>query len=265
MSKHFLRGAILAAALAGSAGAQAATPASTDDWQYALALYGWFPTIGGSLKYPLPSGAIADVEAGPGDYLQDLQFAFMGSFLARKNDWSILADLIYLDLSGEKGKATVSRLPGGTGFDLKAESSLKGTLFQLAGAYTVARNDSANLDVLVGLRYAGFDADTDLSLEGPLPPTLPTARLSESVNLLDGIIGVKGQVEWDGSWFSPYYLDVGTGDTDLTWQALVGVGYRWDWGDLVLAYRHLSYDMGSDKLLQDVDFSGPALGVVFRF
>jgi hypothetical protein len=46
------------------------------------------------LKYPLPSGAVADVEAGPGDYLQDLQFAFMGSFVARKNDWSIPADLI---------------------------------------------------------------------------------------------------------------------------------------------------------------------------
>ena len=225
MSQYLLRGAILAVALAGSAVTQAATPASTDNWQTALALYGWFPTVGGSLKYPLPSGAVADVEAGPGDYLQDLQFAFMGSFLARKNDWSILADLIYLDLSGEKGKATVSRRPGGTGFDLKAESSLKGTLFQLAGAYTVARNDSANLDVLVGLRYAGFDADTDLSLEGPLLPTLPTARLSDSVNLLDGSIGVKGQVEWGSNWFSPYYLDIGTGDTEFTWQALAGVGY----------------------------------------
>lgn len=28
---------------------------------------------------------------------------------------------------------------------------------------------------------------------------------------------------------------------------------------------YLSYDMGSDKLLQNTDFSGPALGVVFRF
>jgi len=37
------------------------------------------------------------------------------------------------------------------------------------------------------------------------------------------------------------------------------------WGDLILAYRHLSYDMGSDELLQNTDFSGPALGVVFRF
>jgi len=113
MSKPILRGAILAAALAGSAVTQAATPASTDNWQTALALYGWFPTFGGSLKYPLPSGVVADVEAGSGDYLQDLKFAFMGSFLARKNDWSILADLIYLDLSGQTGKATAPLLPAG--------------------------------------------------------------------------------------------------------------------------------------------------------
>lgn len=195
MSQHIFRSVIFTAALVYGTGVQAATPASTDDWQYALEFYGWFPTIGGSLKYPLPSGVIADVEAGPGDYLKDLQFAFMGSFVARKNDWSILADLIYLDLSGQTGKATVPRFPGGTDFNLKADNSLQGTLFQLAGAYTVARTESANLDVLVGLRYAGFDADTDLSLDGPLPPTLPTARLSDSVNLLDGIIGVKGQVE----------------------------------------------------------------------
>ncbi len=72
-------------------------------------------------------------------------------------------------------------------------------------------------------------------------------------------------MQWGGNWFSPYYLDIGTGDTEFTWQALAGVGYRWDWGDLILAYRHLSYDMGNDKLLQSADFSGPALGVVFHF
>ncbi|HNW77656.1 MAG TPA: hypothetical protein PKH28_01965 [Candidatus Competibacteraceae bacterium] len=266
MTQAILRHTILAAALTGSVvAAQAATPAPSDDWQYALDIYGWFPTIGGSLKYPLPSGIVAEVDAGPDDYLQDLQFAFMGSFLARKGDWSILADLIYLDLSGQTGKATVPRLPGGSGLELNADNSLKGMLFQVAGAYTVARSENANLDVLLGLRYAGFDTDTDLSIEGPLPAPLLTAHLSDSVNLVDGIIGVKGQVAWGGNWFSPYYLDIGTGDTEFTWQALAGVGYRWDWGDLILAYRYLSYDMGSDKLLQDTDFSGPALGVTFRF
>ena len=65
MSQHIFRSVIFTAALVYGAGVQAATPTSTNDWQYALALYGWFPTVGGSLKYPLPSGAVADVEAGP--------------------------------------------------------------------------------------------------------------------------------------------------------------------------------------------------------
>ena len=40
MSQRILRSAILTAALTCGAGVQAATPASTDDWQYALALCG---------------------------------------------------------------------------------------------------------------------------------------------------------------------------------------------------------------------------------
>ena len=63
----------------------------------------------------------------------------------------------------------------------------------------------------------------------------------------------------------PYYADVGAGDADLTWQAMVGVTYNWNWGGVSLVYRHLSYDMDGDKLLQDVAVSGPALGLTFRF
>ena len=47
--------------------------------------------------------------------------------------------------------------------------------------------------------------------------------------------------------------------------ALVAVGYRFNWGDVLLAYRHLSYDQGSSGLLQNLELSGPALGVNFRF
>jgi hypothetical protein len=46
--------------------------------------------------------------------------------------------------------------------------------------------------------------------------------------------------------------------------------YSWNWGDVGLVYRHLvyrhlAYDMGDDKLLQNVEFSGPALGAAFHF
>ena len=50
-----------------------------------------------------------------------------------------------------------------------------------------------------------------------------------------------------------------------TWQMAGGVGYAFDWGEVMLLYRHLQYDQGDDELLQDVAFSGGMLGVNFRF
>lgn len=45
----------------------------------------------------------------------------------------------------------------------------------------------------------------------------------------------------------------------------MGVNYSLSWGDVGLVYRHLAYDMDDDKLLQDVEFSGPALSAAFQF
>ena len=89
--------------------------------------------------------------------------------------------------------------------------------------------------------------------------------MSLSVALWGGVIGAKGRVALSKRWFLPYYADVGTGDTDLTWQLAAGAGYSFDWGEVSLMYRHLEYDQGSDKLLQNVAFSGGMLGVGFRF
>ena len=88
---------------------------------------------------------------------------------------------------------------------------------------------------------------------------------SKSETLWDGIVGVKGRIALTDTWYSPYYLDVGTGDSSLTWQVMAGVGYAFDWGDLTLTYRHLSYDQSGDKLIQNLSFSGPAMGMNFRF
>ena len=63
----------------------------------------------------------------------------------------------------------------------------------------------------------------------------------------------------------PYYLDVGTGNSDLTWQALAGIGYSFKWGEMIAAWRYLDYEMPSDKRIADMNFSGPAVGAVFRW
>ena len=80
-------------------------------------------------------------------------------------------------------------------------------------------------------------------------------------------MGVKGRFDLgqQGAWFVPYYADIGTGDSDLTWQAMLGLGYSFGWGDLIGAWRYLDYDMPSGDGLRDLYSSGAAIGVTFRF
>jgi hypothetical protein len=66
-------------------------------------------------------------------------------------------------------------------------------------------------------------------------------------------------------WFVPYYLDVGTGQSSLTWQAMVGVGYAFGWGSVMGAWRHIDYDMKSGKSIESVSFDGPGVAVAFRW
>jgi hypothetical protein len=69
----------------------------------------------------------------------------------------------------------------------------------------------------------------------------------------------------DGRWAIPFYVDAGTGSSDLTWQASTDLAYRYNWGELIIVFRHLEYDEGSDKFLQNLAFSGPTVGARIRF
>ena len=85
-------------------------------------------------------------------------------------------------------------------------------------------------------------------------------------NTIGGIVGIRGELGLgQGNWSLPYYFDVGTGDSDRTWNAYAGLAREFGWGDLLIAYRHLEYDQDADSLLQDFSFSGPAVGARFRF
>ena len=62
-----------------------------------------------------------------------------------------------------------------------------------------------------------------------------------------------------------YAFDIGGGSSRLTWQAAGGVGYQTGWAGVTLGYRHLHYDQGGDRLVQDFSFGGPFLALSFRF
>lgn len=253
-----------------SAFAQAAGPPA-ERWQFSITPYLWLPNIDGTLKFSIPPGAGGSPEVGVGanDYLENLDFALMLAGEARRGRWAIISDIIYLDFSDEDGVVKSVTGPDGSvqvPVNANTQTGVKGLVWSLAASYTVSRSSASTFDVLGGLRYAGLEASVDWQLAGG-PGLLPqSGSFSQKVDLWDAIIGVRGRARLgEGGWFVPYYLDAGTGSSALTWQGMAGIGYKFNWGDVLLAYRHLYYDQKGDKLIQDMRFSGPALGATFRF
>lgn len=61
------------------------------------------------------------------------------------------------------------------------------------------------------------------------------------------------------------YLDLGAGESSLTWKAFAGVGYTFGWGDVTVAWRHLAYEAKSGESVEEVDFDGPAIAASIRW
>ena len=83
----------------------------------------------------------------------------------------------------------------------------------------------------------------------------------------DAIVGVKGRVGFGANreWFIPYYVDIGTGQSQFTWQGALGIGYVFSWGEVVATWRYLDYNTKSGDKLNDLTINGPLLGVAFSW
>ncbi len=164
-------------------------------------------------------------------------------------------------------------IPVGSGATLSTKSDLDGLIWTLAAAYTLQETETMSVDLVAGVRYLGLDASTRWSLTGDITGPGGTLLLDAqggieaSTYLTDGIVGVKGFVAAGDSkkWTIPYYFDIGTGSSDLTWSAILGFARNYRWGDLMLVYRHMEYDEEDSGLMQAFSFSGPVFGAKFRF
>ncbi len=254
MKRHNLHEIVISALCLGyllgvPSAAQAQQADSDDRWRFNLAIYLWGAGIDGTTRRG------NEFNVGFDRVVEDLNGAFMGSFVARKSKWSLAADLIYLDVSAAR-----SGTIGPTSIPSNAQFDVTGWVVNLQGARNVVDVKRATVDVLFGARY--LDVDSKLTLSLGLTGPSPSASAADSV--LDGVIGVRGNINLSKHWYLPYYLDVGTGQSDLTWQSLGGFGYRFNWGNFVAAYRHIQWDFKSDSPFKDLSFSGPALGLVFK-
>ena len=273
--------ATIAAVVVAPSWAQAQTAASPG-WSFNVAPYLWLPQIDGALKYKLPAGVggTADVTSNPGSYLKGLNFAGMIAGEVRYDRFSVLADVMYINISDGSShlrSGNFAAVPGNpiTAQGYVSASTRLGTgIFSLAGGYTLLQGDWGNLDALAGARVVTVDARTNYSshvtFTGPRGGTAtlfgPEGGLSISRDVWNGIVGVRGRIAiGTSSFFIPYYADIGGGDSNLTWQVAGGIGYRTGLADLSLGWRYLSFEQGSNSPITNLSLNGPYLAASFKF
>jgi hypothetical protein len=248
--------------------AQTGAPVPADAWAWRFGLNGWLPSVHSSTQFDLPAGGNISAETDPGNYLSKLKFAFMGTLEARRGPWSFLADMSYLNLGDLKSK--VRSISGPTGIvsvpiDVGTRSDIKGFIGTFEAGYMVMQAPGARADVVAGVRYASLKTKLDWELSGPTGGLTAEGGIEKTKDFLDGVVGVRGSANLGGNWDFRYYLDAGAGSSQFTWQAQAGIGYRFNWGDAVLGYRHLAYELHNDRPISDLKFSGPQFEVGFKF
>jgi hypothetical protein len=243
----------------------------SDEWQFGATLYGWLPDIAGNATFP--SGAGTDINVDVSTILDHLKMTAQGSFALQKGRWGGFTDIVYLDVGDSMSRTrglTIGDQPLPGSIEASTNFDLKSTIWTFAGSYRAMANSDSTFDWLAGARLANFKQTFKWEFTGDFGPIAPpplTGSRSSSVDQWDAIVGFKGSVTFgaDHNWVMPYYFDVGAGDSDMTWQAMVGLGYAFSWGELGVAWRYLDYDLKSGRPVRDLNLNGPGIGATFRW
>ncbi|MFC3616219.1 outer membrane beta-barrel protein [Lutimaribacter marinistellae] len=238
-----LSGAVFAACIAAGA-----TPSTAQEgWDFNGYIYLWGAGIGGETV----TGQ--DIEVSFGDIVDNLDFGLMGSLEANNGPWSIFGDALYLSVSKNQGAAV------GPGIPANADVDVSGLVLTMGVGYDLLAEYTHRLNGFGGFRVLDMDTTANVAVAGG------SQRLTDTINNWDAVVGLRGQVALNERWDLLYYADLGTGDSDLTWQAALAAEYKFTNWSLGVGYRHLSWEIDKSRTLSDLAFSGPYVGAKWSF
>ncbi|BEI41175.1 hypothetical protein PHIN9_11060 [Polynucleobacter sp. HIN9] len=235
-------------------------PAVADQWRFEVTPYLWAPGIKGTMGFD--NGLARSADFSSSNVLSNLKSGGMIAAEAHYGRWGIMGDLVSATLQNS-GSVPVMTPEGAA--RVADKITLQQTILTGAATYTFANTKNAYVDGLLGVRAI----DVTATLNGILDGTSFQRTISKSTSTVDPIIGAKGRYRIaDSSWYVPFYGDIGSGGgtTNITWQAMVGVGKSF--GKLIdasLTYRALYYDMKAGGVLQKTTMQGPQIAVTFKF
>ena len=228
-------------------------PKISNEWRFEVTPYLWAPGIKGTLG--LDSGLAKSADFTTSNVLGALKSGGMISAEAHKGSWGLMGDVVSATLQKTGG------IPVQSGAVTLADKvTLQQTVLTGVATYTVVNAKDVYVDSLLGVR--AIYATATLNVNG-------YGTASKTTSTVDPIIGAKGRYRIaDSTWYVPFYGDVGSGGgtTNLTWQAMAGIGKTF--GGLIdasLTYRALYYDMRDAGVLQKTTMLGPQVAVTFKF
>jgi hypothetical protein len=274
----------------GTSGVRAQQPVSfgqqatnSSGWTFNVAPYLWMPSLNTSLNYNLPPAIGGTVSAsqsvGFGDLVSHLNFGAMVAADAQYGRFSMLTDFMFMDLGGTPVQFKSVNFPGEAPIPISGTVqtsqglNMNSMVWTLAGGYTVVQGAWGNFDAIAGFRYLGINTRINYSLGLALTGPGGNGETFGGIGSVSGyghiwnaIGGFRGRIRvGDAGLFIPYYFDIGTGGSNLTWQISSGLGYHTKLTDVSLIYRYLSFEQGDSVVVQRLWIQGPMLMVNFSF
>lgn len=232
--------------------ARAAAPVeSKDGWEFDIVPYLWGAGLEGNVQ--IGRVPATSVQASFSDVWDYLNIGGMVAFEARKGNWGVLIDGIYIDL--EDSMPTPDPAFGGV------NASMTQQLYSGLITYRMCNARNTTVDFGFGTRY--YDIATDLELT---PGLAPGRSASASVDWWDWLVGVRVVGHPSKRWSLSGYADIGGGGSQMTWEAVAGADFAFNKTvSLAFGYRYLSIDYDENRFLYDVSMQGPYLGLGFHF
>lgn len=234
-----------------------------EGWAFQIAPYGFLTSLDGTLDV---GNLSADFGGDFSDILSNLDFAMFIATEARKGQFAIYNDFIYAGLS--PGGARAQR------FYNQVDLQLDMFIWNGAATYRFIEEKDFFLELGGGFRFmylaTEISAHSDILASRPLLAAatgLPAfANRSSVSHVWDGVGALRLGYNISDRWLLRAYGDIGGGDSDLTWQAMVNLGYVYSESTTVfLGYRHLQYEFTQGITALDMAFSGPQLGLAIKF
>jgi hypothetical protein len=237
----------------------------SEEWRFTVTPYLWAPAIQSTLNFS--DGLVKTADYSSSNVLSNLKTGGMIAGEAHYGNWGLIGDVVSATLqnTGSIPIVVQTRKDGAVRATAADKVTLQQTILTGAVSYNLANTKDVNLDALLGLRGIYATATLNLALDG----TRAKASDAKTTSTVDPIVGFKGRYRLaDSTWYVPLYADIGSGGgtTNLTWQAMLGLGKTFNnLVDVSLTYRALYYDMKDGGLLQKTTMQGLQLAVSLNF